>query len=230
MNSELKKSGINYDYILIIATCISLFMIAAITVYGMFYFKIQGIGDAENPAVKVLYYQHMNNLISPFLSILLVILSICVPKRLFPFKALLIIAGLMIILTVALSFTHGNITALTVVLLIALLLQAVVLILVLGGLRLHFEKKGYLVRVGSSLAHFGFILFVLDYIMLKTPQLVTEFTNKYSYRPVDIDATHLTVFWISAAAMSIGCLLTFYTPDFSKKKRDQEETAEVTVD
>jgi hypothetical protein len=194
MEENVKKKRINYDYILILATTVVLFLIAIITVYGMFHFKFNEIAESENPALRIAYYKDMNSLISPFIVALLVLLSICVPKRLFPFKILNIFAGAMIILTIILIAIYDNVTALTVILFISLGLQLVVFILVLLGLKLHFEKEGYWTRVGSSLIHLGFILFVLDFIFLN-----------------DLDI-HLFIFWSSAIAITLGCIYTFYPP------------------
>ena len=100
-----------------------------------------------------------------------------------------------------LTIIYDNITALTVILFISLALQLVVFILVLFGLKLHFEKEGYWTRVGSSLIHLGFILFVLDFIFLNSLEI------------------HLAIFWTSAISISLGCIFTFYSPGFKKKKR-----------
>ena len=204
METVPKKKRINYDYILIIATAVTLFLIALITVYGMYYFKAQGIGETNLATAKIMYYKRMNSLISPFLSILLLILSICVPKRLFSFRLLMISAGIMLVLMVVLSIIYNNVTALTVILFISLALQLVVFILVLFGMKLHFEKEGYWTRVGSSLVHLGFILFVLD----------INFLNDLSI--------HLAIFWSSTISISLGCILTFYTPSFGVKKEGKE--------
>ena len=203
METLPKKKRINYDYILIIATAVTLFMIAIITVYGMYYFKVQGIGETNSVPAKIMYYKRMNTLISPFISVLLLILSICVPKRLFSFRLLTIIAGIMLVLMVALSIIYDNVTALTVILFISLALQLVVFILVLFGMKLHFEKEGYWTRVGSSLVHLGFIFFVLDFIYLQRKEI------------------HLIIFWASTISISLGCILTFYTPSFGIKKKEE---------
>ncbi|MFC1855447.1 hypothetical protein ACFL2A_02740 [Thermodesulfobacteriota bacterium] len=193
-----QKKRVNYDYILVLATTVVLFMIALITLYGMFHFKYYDIGETKNVAVKIAYFQLMNRLISPFLSALLVILSICVPKRLFPFRLLNFFGAGMIILTIVLSVVYGNTNALTVVLFIALALQFVVFVLVLFGMKLHFEKEGYWTRLGSSLVHLGFILFVLDFMFLNSLEI------------------HMTIFWLSTVSISLGCLFTFYTSSLNK--------------
>lgn len=62
-----------------------------------------------------------------------------------------------------------------------------------GSERLHLEKSGYWVRVGSSLIHLGLILFVLDLLL-------------YRYLPL-----HLFLFWVTTGASVPGMLLCFYS-------------------
>ena len=69
------------------------------------------------------------------------------------------------------------------------------MVLTLVGAELHFEQKGYWIKVGSSLIHLGFILFVLDFIVIQYTRL------------------HLYIFWLSTIALSGGCFISFYVPD-----------------
>ena len=76
----------------------------------------------------------------------------------------------------------------------SLVLQIVVLVLAISGSqRLHFEKSGYWVRVGSSLIHLGLILFVLDLLLYKHHSL------------------HLILFWITTGSTVLGMLFCFYS-------------------
>ena len=73
-------------------------------------------------------------------------------------------------------------------------LQLVVLgMAVAGSHHLHFEKSGYWVRVGSSLIHLGFILFVLDLLLYKHLTL------------------HLVLFWVTTGSSVLGMLFCFYS-------------------
>ena len=74
------------------------------------------------------------------------------------------------------------------------MLQLWVLIMALAGSRLlHFEKKGYWVRVGSSLIHLGLIFFILDIFLY----------NMYKL--------HLILFWVTTVATVLGMLFCFYS-------------------
>ena len=80
-----------------------------------------------------------------------------------------------------------------VVLTASLLLQLIVLFLSFSGSRrLHFEKSGYWVRVGSCLIHLGLILFVLDLLLYNHLQL------------------HLFLFWVTTISTVLGMVFCFY--------------------
>lgn len=180
------------DFYLILATVAVLFVISAICIYSMFYFKLAQVQQME-PAIKAAYMSKMNTVISPFLIILILLLGICVPKRLLPTQWLVRFTVLLGVVALAVSFFQGIKMGLVVVLAAALVLQIIVLVLVvIGSERLNFTKKGYWVRVGSSLLHMGMILFVLDL---------------FFYRQ---QALHLILFWVTTGATVLGMTFCFY--------------------
>lgn len=186
-----KKSS--YDYYLIIATAVVLTIISAICVYGMFYFKLAQIHQMA-PDMKMAYMNRMNQVISPFIICLILLLSICVPKRLLPTRWLNRFAAVMIVLSVIISLAAGIKNALLVLLTASLVLQLAVLAMaVAGSEQLNFEKKGYWVRVGSSLIHLGLILFILDLFLHEKKTL------------------HLVLFWVTTAATTVGMIFCFYS-------------------
>ena len=71
----------HYDYYLILATSVVLFCISVFCIYGMFYFKFAQINQLP-VAEKILYMDKMNEVMAPFLIGLILLLGICVPKRL----------------------------------------------------------------------------------------------------------------------------------------------------
>jgi hypothetical protein len=191
MEAHMKKKG-SLDYYLILATVAVLFAISIICIYSMFYFKLAQVQQME-PAIKAAYMSKMNTVISPFLIILILLLGICVPKRLLPTRWLVRSTVLLAGVALAFSFFQGIKMGLVVVLAAALILQVVVLILALvGSERLNFTKKGYWVRVGSSLLHLGMILFVLDLFFYKQ------------------QALHLILFWVTTVATVLGMTFCFY--------------------
>jgi len=187
----MKKTS--YDFYLILATAVVLAAISAICIYGMFYFKFAELQHMP-ASVKGLYMTRMNQAVSPFIIALIMLLGICVPKRLLSTRWLnwFTLGLLAVIILTASAF--GVVMALEINLCITLALQAVVLLLALcGNEYLNFEKKGYWVRVGSSCMHLGLILFILDLFFYKHHGL------------------HLVLFWLTTLSIVAGMLGCFYS-------------------
>jgi len=195
MNEGIKnitKRKSSFDYSLILATVGVLFGISVICVLGMFYFKLANIQQLP-PLEKYVYMNRMNLAVAPFIITLILLLGICVPKRLLPLRWLTVFGSFLAIAAIIVSAWKGITAGLLVVLTASLLLQVVVLILaVAGSRRLHFEKSGYWVRVGSSLIHLGLILFVLDLLLYKHHRL------------------HLVLFWVTTGSTVLGMVFCFY--------------------
>jgi len=187
------KKKISYDFYLILGTVMVLFAISVICVYGMFYFKIAQVNEMKSLA-KMAYMNEMNRVITPFIIALILLLGICVPKRLLPTRLLNRFAGLLLLVIAGVTIFWGVKIALAVNLSVALLLQTVVLIMALSGSKsLNFEKKGYWLRVGSSAMHLGIILFILDLFFYKQQQL------------------HLIIFWCTTFFTVVGMIGCFYS-------------------
>jgi hypothetical protein len=189
----MKKKRASLDYYLILVTVGVLFAISAICIYGMFYFKLADIHQLP-ASEKIAYMTQMNAVVSPFIVSLILLLGICVPKRLLPTVWMVRLAAFLAIADVGVWLIFTGKIALVVMLVASLVLQLIVLFMAIAGSeRLHFEKSGYWVRVGSSLVHLGIILFVLDVFFYKNQQL------------------HLILFWITTGASVLGMLFCFYS-------------------
>jgi len=187
------KKTASLDYYLILATVGVLFALSAICVFSMFYFKLAAV-QLLPPAEKMAYLDQMNRVVAPFIITLIILLGICVPKRLLPARWLTRFAIGLAVIGTGVSIWQGIMTGLIVILAASLILQLVVLLMaVAGSKRLHFEKSGYWVRVGSSLVHLGFILFVLDLLLYKHLAL------------------HLFLFWVTTGSSLLGMLFCFYS-------------------
>ena len=193
---SVKKTS--YDFYLILATAVVLAIISGICVYGMFYFKYAQIHQMD-ALTKAGYMNAMNRAVSPFIIALILLLGICVPKRLLPTAWLNRFALCLFVVVVGCAGLYGVVAALKLSLVITLALQLVVLGMALAGNRyLNFEKKGYWVRVGSSAMHLGLILFILDLFYYKNQSL------------------HLALFWVTTIATVIGMTGCFYSESISK--------------
>ncbi|MBA3015362.1 MAG: hypothetical protein KKD63_01110 [Proteobacteria bacterium] len=195
MTIEKKNS---YDFYLILATALVLAVISGICVYGMFYFKFAQLQQLD-PVTKGAYMEWMNQLVSPFIIVLIVLLAICVPKRLLPTEWLNRFALALLIVVLVTTWFRGVVMALMVTLGITLSLQLLVLVMALAGSgRLNFERKGYWLRVGSSSLHLGLVLFILDLFLYKN------------------HALHLALFWVTTVATVFGMTACFYSPAIAK--------------
>ena len=193
----------SYDYYLILATTVMLFVISAICIYGMFYFKLAQVHQLP-AAEKVGYMDSMNTVLAPFLIALIVLLGICVPKRLLPTSWLNWFSLVLVLLACAASFIWGLKASLALVLMVSCVLQMVVLFMAIAGSKeLNFEKRGYWVRVGSSLLHLGLILFTLDLFF-------------YRYQVL-----HQVLFWITTISVLVGMVFCFYAEAFSRLVKKQ---------
>ena len=193
----------HYDYYLILITAVVLFVISVICIYGMFYFKLAQVHQLP-VAEKIGYMDSMNTVMAPFLIALIVLLGICVPKRLLPTSWLNRFSVILVLLALAAGFIWGIKVSLALVLIVSLVLQVVVLFMALAGSKeLNFEKKGYWVRVGSSLLHLGLILFALDLFF-------------YRYQVL-----HLVLFWITTASTLLGMVFCFYADSFSRLVKEK---------
>jgi len=187
------KKKASYDFYLIVGTTIVLFAISVICIYGMFYFKFAQVNQMQ-AAAKMAYMDEMNRVVSPFIICLILLLGICVPKRLLPTQWLNRFAVLLCVVVAVIAWFFGITEALKVNLGVALALQFVVFCLAVAGNKiLHFEKKGYWVRVGSSAMHLGIILFILDLFFYQQQTL------------------HLFIFWLTTFFTVVGMTGCFYS-------------------
>ena len=182
----------SYDFYLIIATTLVLFAISLISIFGMFYFKFAQIHQMT-PDLKIAYMNRMNEIVAPFIICLILLLGICVPKRLLPTAWLNRLTAVLLTGVVITGYFYGIKAGLFFILAASLVLQIIVLLMAMAGNRnLNFYKKGYWVRVGSSLIHLGLIVFILDLFL---------YTNK---------TLHLYLFWITTGASILGMFFCFY--------------------
>jgi hypothetical protein len=189
--ARARRQPLGWDIILTLLTSLTLMFYGVLCLYGMFYYKI----NSPAPGWSVAAYQRMMNGLATPLTILLILwLVLCIPKRLFS-RRLLFGYSAAIVTAAAVAYAVGGIVpALALALFLSALLQTLILILVLTGARLRFSRHGLAVRVGSSLIHLGFVLFIIDLVLWRGA------------------AWHIPVFWVCTVFMTGGCLLTFYFP------------------
>ncbi len=187
----MKRSS-SYDFHLILATVVVLFVISITCLYGMFAFKFSQV-DQMAAVDKTAFMDRMNLLVSPFIIALILLLGVCVPKRLLPVNQLNWFGVGLLAVSLGVAITIGVKDALLVVLGASLILQLIVLALALvGSSKVWFEKSGYWTRLGSSLVHLGLIMFIFDLFFYKNLSL------------------HLFLFWVTTISTVLGMLFCFY--------------------
>ena len=184
----------NYDYYLIIFTTFILFMIGAVSLYGITYYNYLAVDSQWTKTAQYSQYiDEMDSYLYPFLVLLLISLGMCIPKRLFEQDILLKFSAIILGITVILTFFSGIETGLGFILILMTVVQSVVLIMTIRKSKyIRFEKEGYIARMGSSLLHLGLVLIILNFVSLRD--------SPY----------HLLIFWFGVIFITIGNVFSFY--------------------
>lgn len=195
MSLELNIKPKTYDFYLMILTSAVLAVIGLVCLYGIGYYTYtnETMPGWTETALYGQYIDNMNQLIYPFVVLLLVTLGLCIPKRIVPRQSLLVsgIGILAVTLLIALVTDIG--TSLAFLLATSIVVQAAVMVLtMLGRGGLTYEREGYFVRTGSSMLHLGTVIFVFDFVSMRSNEL------------------HIPVFWVATILITAGTVLSFY--------------------
>lgn len=157
------------------------------------------------------FVETMNLLAAPQLVGLIVVMGLCVPKRLFARRALLAIsAGMVAVGVVAFAITGSLVNGLAAYLVLSALIQVAVVVLTAVGTKgPSYMTEGRITKLGSGLLHLGFILFTLVMAALQRSELM------------------LPMFWTSTVLLVGGTLLSFYAERLAwrRPKRVERETS-----
>jgi len=154
----------------------------------------------------------MNALAAPQVVLLVVVMGLCVPKRLFSRNALIAVSAGMLLAGVAVGAGTGDLaTGLAAYLLLAGLIQVAVVVLTIAGARgPSYLTEGRLTKTGSGLLHLGFVVFAFVVVALQRSTWM------------------LPVFWAAAALTIAGTVLSFYADRFAVRRAVPIEPAEET--
>lgn len=186
-----------YDYALIVATALVLALIGVVCIYGVLYSYAAYESNSawtQTPQ-RAQYLDMMNNLAFPLVVALLLLLGLCIPKRILS-DNLLMRGSLGIILgTMAFWVTLGLRASLAFVLIASIAFQGVVVYHTIRQTgHAIYQREGYLVQIGSGLIHLGTAMFLLTAAVLnQTP-------------------VHIPLFWAATLLMGAGIIVSFY-PD-----------------
>ena len=193
------------NFILILLTVIILSVIGIIFIIGTIYGSIQA-PNWETTAIYQVYLDKMNVAVMPFVVSLLVVLGLCIPKRLFAGPDLLKINGALLGAALAVSIFTTAKTGLIFLLLIASIIQLIVIAFtIVGSKRLKFERPGFFLQIGSAFLHLGLVIFLFDFIALGD------------------HPDHLLFFWIATTLIGIGMIFSFYSQELAKALRKDEK-------
>jgi hypothetical protein len=140
------------------------------------------------------FVQAMNLFAAPLVVALVVVMGLCVPRRLLARRTLAIVSAGMVVVGVAAGLlTRSLAIGLGVYLVEAGLIQVAVVVLTLAGAAgLGYLSHGRVAKAGSGLLHLGFIVFALVVVALqKSPAM-------------------LPVFAVATVLLVVGSALAFY--------------------
>ncbi|HEB12624.1 MAG TPA: hypothetical protein ENI11_02995 [Actinobacteria bacterium] len=191
----------NLNFILILATIVVLAAIGFTFIYGLIYSWLQSI-NLENWRQTFMYQEYVENMnlaVVPLSVSLVILLGLCVPKRIFTGQDLLISMGVLLFASALTMMVFGLMIGMAFLLAAALLTQLVVIgMTITGSKRLSFEVQGFFLQIGSAVLHLGLILFVYDLVLLTDSPL------------------HLGIYWTATALIGVGMVLCFYSSEFSR--------------
>ena len=190
----------NLNFILILITIVVLAAIGVVFIYGSGYSWVKSltVADWRNTALFQDYVHSMNLAVLPLAIALVVVLGLCIPKRLFSGVALLQSMGVLLAITILTAVVWGPRLGLGFLLVAAIAIQTVVIGMTFAGdRRLSYETQGFFIQIGSAVLHLGLIVFLFDLILLGE------------------SAVHLDVFWVATGLISVGMILCFYSEEMA---------------
>ncbi|MDI6817141.1 MAG: hypothetical protein QME41_08135 [Actinomycetota bacterium] len=204
---KVTKPG-TYDYVLALATIVILVALSTVFIYGTLASWSNSIRNPDwtRSWLYADYLNRMNAYAYPFVVALVLALCLCIPKRFIPRTYLLQASFVILALSAMVGIFWGFAFGLGFLLLVSAVMQLVVV--VLTGARtgtLVFEREGALVQLGSALLHLGFVVFVLDLV------LVTDIQR------------HLVIFWFATALITVGTLMSFYPREIAALVRRSKQ-------
>ncbi|MCL4078312.1 hypothetical protein MX659_01655 [Coriobacteriia bacterium Es71-Z0120] len=191
----LKRQRVSWDFALTVATVALLGALGVQSLVGTLYawwaYRTQPGWEASGYPVFV---SAMNAVAAPLAIALVVVMGLCVPKRLFTRSALIAVSlGGLGLGAAAWALTGSLRTGLAAYLAVSALLQvAVVLLTVTGAGGLRYLTESGTAKAGSGLLHLGFIVFALTVVALQSSPLM------------------LPAFLASALLLTGGSALSFY--------------------
>jgi hypothetical protein len=200
-----------WDFALTIVTVVFLGALGVQSFVGTLYtwWAIRSVPGWQQGGGYAAYVDAMNAVATPLIVGLVVVMGLCVPKRLFSRLGLVWVSLGMVVAGVATGAAARNLVAgLTVYLLLAAVIQLAVVALTVAGVRgPSYLTEGRLTKTGSGLLHLGFVMFAIVVVALQKSPMMAP------------------VFWTSALLVIGGTALSFYANALTSRRTTPEEEA-----
>lgn len=201
-----------WDFALTIITVVVLASLGIQSFVGTAWVWIaeRNVADWTQTAGYTDYVSTMNLIAAPQVIALVLVMGLCVPKRLFSRRALLATSLGMVAVGVAAGLVSDSLgRGLAVYLALAAVIQVAVVVMTVAGVRgPSYLTEGRLTKTGSGLLHLGFIIFAIVVVALQRSAMM------------------LPVFWVSAVLVTVGTALSFYANRIAwRRSRPQQEVS-----
>jgi hypothetical protein len=200
-----------WDFALTIVTVVLLGALGVQSFVGTLYtwWAIRSVPGWQQGGGYAVYVDAMNAVATPLIVGLVVVMGLCVPKRLFSRLGLVWVSLGMVAAGAATgAVAKSLVDGLTVYLLLAAAIQLAVVVLTVAGARgPSYLTEGRLTRTGSGLLHLGFVLFAIVVVALQKSAMMAP------------------VFWTSALLVIGGTALSFYANALTSRRTTPEEEA-----
>jgi hypothetical protein len=186
-----------WDFALTIITVVLLTSLGVQSFIGTIwvFFAAKNIPGWEQGAGYASYVSAMNTIAAPQILALVVVMGLCVPKRLFSRRLLIGVSLAMVAAGVAAGLATSSLgRGLAVYLGLSAAIQVAVVVMTVAGVRgPSYLTEGRLTKTGSGLLHLGFIVFGIVIVALQSSSLM------------------LPVFSASAVLVTVGTAMAFYS-------------------
>jgi hypothetical protein len=186
----------SWDFALTIITVVLLASLGVQSFVGTIWVLVaeKTIVGWEQGAGYASYVSIMNAIAAPQILALVVVMGLCVPKRLFSRRLLIGVSLAMVAVGVVAGVVTSSLgRGLAVYLGLAAVIQVAVVVMTVAGVRgPSYLTEGRLTKTGSGLLHLGFIVFGIVIVALQSSSLM------------------LPVFAVSAVLVTLGTAMAFY--------------------
>jgi hypothetical protein len=186
----------SWDFALTILTVVLLASLGIQSFVGTIWVWVaeKTVAGWETSAAYSSYVTVMNTIAAPQIVALVIVMGLCVPKRLFSRRWLLGVSLAMVAVGVGVWLSTGRMaTGLAAYLALAALIQVAVVVLTVAGVRgPSYLTQGRLTKTGSGLLHLGFIVFGIVVVALQHSEWM------------------LPTFTVSAVLVTLGTAMAFY--------------------